>query len=106
MCFPVGSAAAFGSPNSRRIEWVQKVHIHRHMKSCRVSRGNLESFLDYLRHATLVELTHGVDSDPKRFDHLAFTRVDAARPDDHGVLRQDLGRKAADISQFRGALSQ
>src|SRR5215470_11643452 len=96
MSFPVGRSATLRRPNPGGIEWIQEVHVHRDMESCRIPRCNVERFLDDFCHAPLIQLAHRVDSDPESLNHLALARVDAAGPDNDCVLRQDLWREPSD----------
>src|SRR5580704_17590042 len=83
----VRRAAALRSANTRRIEGIEKVHVHRHMKPGCIARGYCGCLLDYLRNAALVDFAHRIDSDPEFFDSLALARIDAAGADHYRVLR-------------------
>src|SRR5260370_38554085 len=105
MSFPISSSAAFRSADAGSVKRIQEIHVHRDMKSSGISGCNLKGFLDDLGHTALVHLAHRVYPDAERLDHLAFARINAARPTDHCVLRQDLGRKPPNLAQSLAAPS-
>src|SRR6185369_6896867 len=106
MSLSISRAATLGGSNPRRVEWIDKIHVHCDVKSGRVERCNLQGFVNDVGHPSFIQFTHREDANAERFQKLAFSGVYAASPDDRGVLRQNLWRESGNVRELARAAAQ
>src|SRR5438874_369415 len=106
MALAVSRTAAFRRSHPRGVERIDKIHIHRHVKSGRIHRCDLNSFGHDVGKSALIQFAHREDADADTLDEFTLARIDASRADDRDIFRQYLWREACNVSQLTRAPSQ
>src|SRR4029453_7290652 len=94
MTFTVSRAASLGGTHTRRIERIDEIHIHCHVKTSGIQRCDFYGFEDYVRQTALIQFAHREHANAERLEQLALAGVDASSTDNRSVFRQYFGRKS------------
>src|ERR1041384_83083 len=100
MTLAISRASAFGRANTRSVERIDEIHVHRNVKSGGVERRNLNCFGYHVRQSTLIQFAHREYAYTKSTQQLSLARIYAASANDRGILGQNLWRKSCDVRQF------
>ena len=100
MAFAVAGAATDRRSHTRRIFWVNPIHVERDVIAGGAAPGGAQGFFNDLAHASLVNIAHGIDLNASLANVFALPRINIAHAHQHAVFCMDFGRKIVDVGQF------
>ncbi|MFT3772177.1 MAG: hypothetical protein QM820_42780 [Minicystis sp.] len=83
----VADAAGHRRADAGREVGVQEIRVEREVESGGAARGDPDGLSHHGRHPHLVDLAHGEGAHPELAQDAAFTRIEIASADQHGVSR-------------------
>src|SRR5690242_3634870 len=97
----IGGSAADGRAHARSIFGIDPIHIERHVITGSPFPSQARRFFHYRAHPTLVDITHGENTNSSATDIFFLNGIDVAHTHKYAVLRSNLRRKSINIAQIR-----